>query len=968
MEKSDSSKLTDMETGGVLETGGGVKAGRGSWDGVERRKMSRYLSEIDVLAIAFGCIIGWGAFVMPGTTFLPIAGPGGTVIAMAVSAFIMIIIGMNYAYLMIRKPRTGGVYSFTKEAFGRDHAFLCSWFLSLSYISIVFLNATALFIVGRTMFGSMLQVGMHYQVAGYDIYMGEVAVSTLALIVIGLLFILHKPVLQKIQTALAIILLAGAVIITAVCLPQLDPELIFSDFGMNNHHEVAVVLTIVLLSPWAFVGFDVISLETAHFKFPVRKSGKLIVISIILGGFVYVAMSLVSITSVPDGYLTWQEYVADLDDLSGVATVPTFYAAKSILGDFGLAVIGITAITAILTGIIGAYRATTRVLSTMAEDKIVSEKFSSTSFCIMFIMLISIAVSLLGRNALEWFVELTTFGAIIGFGYTSASAYKLSRKEHNLKVTVTSVLGTIMTGLFAIVQMIPKVTMLETMGAESFLLLAIWCLLGFVFYWRTMIHSSLSDYNGASTSSTVLFSLLLYCVMMWFFMRIMKIVTSDEMQTVIFRYGLILMIIVFIGLMVMLYVQNLLRQRHTELEREIVRAEESSKAKSQFLFNMSHDIRTPMNAIIGFTNLALSKDATPEQKNEYLAKISNSGQQLLAIINDVLDMSRIESGKMELYPVPTDLDVVLGDFRDMFAAQMEEKGISYSVISDSIEDNWILCDKNRLDRIILNLIGNAYKFTPEGGKIQVTLSQTGKDEKTADYVLRVKDSGIGMSKEFADNMFTPFERERTSTVSGIQGTGLGLAIVKNLVELMGGSIDVVTAPGKGTEFIVDFSFETTEPSQDNHADSTSHDFDFAGTRVLLADDNEVNREIAVMILENAGISVDTVENGEQAVEKVAVSSPCAYDAVLMDVQMPVMNGYEATRKIRALDDDTCANVPVIAMTANVFKEDEIEAEKAGMQGHIAKPLDIDKMMGTLAKVLKTNRNDFDEQDESHGKE
>lgn len=936
------------------------KAGDGSakrWDGVERRKMSRYLSEIDVLAIAFGCIVGWGAFVMPGTTFLPIAGPAGTVIAMAVSAVIMIVIGLNYAYLMIRKPRTGGVFSFTKEAFGRDHAFLCSWFLSLSYISIVFLNATALFLIGRTLFGSLFQVGHHYNIAGYEIYMGEVAVSTIVLIVIGLLFILQKPFLQKIQTFLSVILLTGSVIITCVCIPKLDLPFVLSTFGMGNHNEISVIATIVLLSPWAFVGFDVVSLETAHFSFPIKRSRWIIVLSIIFGGFVYSAMSLVSISCVPDGYTTWQEYIASLDDMTGVAAVPTFYAAKEIMGTFGLVVIGFTALAAILTGIIGAYRATTRVLSTMAEDRILSEKFASTSFCILFIMVISIAVSFLGRNALEWFVELTTFGAIVGFGYTSASAFVLSKRDNNRRVMVTSILGTIITGAFAIVQLIPKVTLLETMGAESFLMLAVWCLIGFIFYWRTMTQSSLSDFNGISTSSTVLFSLLLYSAMMWFVIRMLEVVRSAGVESVLFKNGLIFAAIVFFGLLVMLYVQNLLKAKHAELEREMIHAEESSRAKSQFLFNMSHDIRTPMNAIIGFTDLARDEGVTVEEKDKYLEKIDDSGKQLLGIINDVLDMSRIENGKMELYPEPTDLNKMACGLQDLFASQMSEKNIDYRVVEEALDDKWVLCDKNRLDRVFLNLIGNAYKFTPDGGNVTVTFKELNKTGNAADYQFRVKDSGIGMSPEFMNDMFTPFERERSSTVSGIQGTGLGLAIVKSIVDLMGGEVNVKSSQGKGTEFIIDIRFELAAPETEKTDKEESEKTDLKGLRVLLVDDNEVNREIAGMILRKEEMEVDEAENGEQAVAKATKNHPCSYDLILMDVQMPVMNGYEATKAIRESDDASISNVPIIAMTANAFKEDEIAAEKAGMQSHIAKPIDVEKMLNTIAEVMKKAKAD-----------
>ena len=914
--------------------------------------MARYLSQTDVWAIAFGCIIGWGAFVMPGTTFLPIAGPAGTVVAMAVSAAIMLVIGQNYSFLMIHRPGTGGVYSYTKEAFGRDHAFLCSWFLSLSYLSIVFLNATALFVVSRTLFGDRLQIGYCYQIAGYDIYLGEVAISAAALAVIGLLFILGKPLLQRLQTILALILLLGAVIITAVCLPRLQAGSLTGSFGVQSGHPAAGSLTIVLLSPWAFVGFDVISLETAHFRFPVNRSKRIIALSILLGGLIYTAMSLVSVTSVPAGYGSWQAYIRDLDELSGVATVPTFFAARSVMGGAGLILMGVIALAAILTGIIGAYRATTRVLSTMAEDHILSQRFSSTAFCIVFIMGISILISFLGRNALEWFVDLTTFGAIVGFGYTSASSYRIARAENNRRILVTSVLGTGITAAFAVVQLIPIITDLETMGAESFLMLALWCLLGFVFYWKTMSRSELADYGGVSVSSTVLFSLLLYSVLMWFILKLLKAVGQEANRSVIVNNGVLLVLLIFVGLLVMLYVQNLLRARHALLEREKIHAEEKSRAKSQFLFNMSHDIRTPMNAIIGFTNLARREGATLEEKDEYLEKIERSGQQLLGIINDVLDMSRIESGKMELIPVPTDLAAALDELRDVFDAQMKQKEIRFTVDSSGLEDRWVLCDRNRFNRVLLNLLSNACKFTPRNGSVSVSLRQTGRDGETGTYALRVKDSGIGIGDAFVEHLFTPFERERTSTVSGIQGTGIGLSITKAIVDLMEGTIRVETAPGEGTEFIIGLSFPVAEGPAEAAPEPEAEPLDLGAIRLLLAEDNEINREIATMILTDAGITVETAENGQEAVERVRSSLPGTFDAVLMDIQMPVMDGYTAARAIRALEDPALAEIPIIAMTANAFREDELAAKEAGMQAHIAKPLDVDRMMKTMTEVIR----------------
>ena len=919
--------------------------------------MDRYLSVTDVWAIAFGCIIGWGAFVMPGTTFLPVAGPGGTVVAMAISAFIMLIIGKNYAYLMIRHPGTGGVYSYTKEAFGRDHAFLCSWFLCLSYISIVFLNATALFLVTRTLFGSQMQSGFHYAVAGHTVYLSEVLLSVAALGAVGLLFILKKPLLQRIQTVLALVLLAGSLIITLVCLPRAHTADFFSLSGPDGRGSPSVILTIVLLSPWAFVGFDVISLETAHFRFPVRRSKGIIALSIVLGGFVYAAMSLVSITSVPDGARSWQDYILNLEKLNGIETVPTFYAAQSIMGRFGLVLMGITALSAILTGIIGAYRATMRVLSTMAEDHILSERFSGTSFCILFIMAISAGVSILGRGALEWFVELTTFGAIVGFGYTSASACRIAGQEKNRGVLLSGVIGTVITAAFAVVQLIPKVTWLETMGAESFLFLSVWCLLGFVFYWRTMNKGELTDYNGVSTSSTVLFSLLLYSVLMWFFLSLTGAPETEPVRGLILRRFGILIGIIFVGLLVMLYVQNLLRERHAQIEREKIHAEESSRAKTQFLFNMSHDIRTPMNAIIGYTHLAQREADVPPRVQEYIDKIDISSQHLLTLINDVLEMSRIESGRMDLIEEEGNLCKTVESAFRMFETQMEGKGIRYSLEMDGVRHPWAVFDANRYMRILMNLISNAGKFTPERGTVKVTLTeQPHPSAGRAAYELRVEDDGIGMTKEFAATVFEAFSRERNSTVSGIQGTGLGMAITKSIVDAMDGSIEVETAPGEGTTFTVHTAFrlcpEKAEAADPKNETAASEPADFRGKRLLLVEDMQINREMAAMMLQQAGFEVETAADGREAVDKVRLSSGRPYDAVLMDIQMPVMDGYEATRQIRALPDGKLSDLPVIAMTANAFEEDIHQAEAAGMDGHIAKPVDQQKMLQTIAGVLR----------------
>ena len=399
--------------------------------------------------------------------------------------------------------------------------------------------------------------------------------------------------------------------------------------------------------------------------------------------------------------------------------------------------------------------------------------------------------------------------------------------------------------------------------------------------------------------------------------------------------------------------QEELQIRNEELTAEKLRAELAGKAKTTFLFNMSHDIRTPMNAIIGYIELAKKEKNIPATINDFLGKIETSGKNLLALINDVLEMSRIENGKLELEEDDADICKLFDEVRDVFAMQMESKKINFTVDTSQVENRFVVCDINQLDRVLLNLLSNAYKFTPEGGSISVKLSQTGTENNFGAYEIRVKDTGIGMTKEFAEKVFDAFERERTSTVSGIQGTGLGMAITKSIVDMMRGEINLVTEKDKGTEFIIRLKFKLAkEPekiSEEKNISGAAHDF--GNKKLLLVDDIEVNREIAKMFLTGAGFDVDTAADGAEAVKKVSESNPGDYDAILMDIQMPVMNGYDATRAIRKLENPELAKIPVIAMTANAFSDDVKAAEDAGMNGHIAKPIDIAKMMETLSKVF-----------------
>lgn len=402
-----------------------------------------------------------------------------------------------------------------------------------------------------------------------------------------------------------------------------------------------------------------------------------------------------------------------------------------------------------------------------------------------------------------------------------------------------------------------------------------------------------------------------------------------------------------------------MKEQQLLLMDSLKRAEEANHAKTSFLFNMSHDIRTPMNAILGFTEIARHNQDNPDKLTDCLEKIQVSGKHLLQLINDVLDMTKIESGKVTLTENCCNLEECITMVQSNLQEDIDKKHLTFQSDMSDTKNKWVYCDTLRVNQILFNLLSNAVKFSKPDGSVLITVSQSPcAIPEYAAYEIRVADNGIGMSPEFLSRIFEPFEREHTSTVSQILGTGLGMSITKNLVDLMDGTIEVFSEPDKGTEFVLHFTFklmeQTHQPDEQSSSEPvSSYDFsDFTGKRLLLVEDNELNMEIAQELLCEAGFLVETAQNGQIAVEMIRNSEPGYYDAVLMDIQMPVMDGYQASREIRSLEDKVLAKIPIIALTANAFDEDKKEALANGMNAHIAKPLDVGVLYETLGDIIK----------------
>ena len=960
---------------------------------------TKYLSPLGAWALAFGCSVGWGAFVMPGTVFLPNAGPLGAVIGLLIGAAVMLVIGVNYRTLMARYPDGGGSYTFAGKVLGSDHGFMCAWMLLLTYMAVIWANSTALSLIIRYLFGDIFCFGFSYEIAGYTVYLGEILLAVALVAVTALICLVSKRLAVWIQILFALLMFGGicvafvAVLVHNGGFSGLEPA--FSDKGA----PVTLIWNILILAPWAYIGFESISHSAGEFRFHVKKSFPVIAAALVTGALSYCMLTMCAAMAVPDGFSDWSEYISALVTQTGIRGLPTFNAAREAMGDTGLTVLGIAALGGVATGMIGYFIALSRMLHKMADDKMMPAVLGRTNrkgipyAAVIAIAAVSFVIPFFGRTAISWIVDVTTIGAAIVYTYTSITAFVVGKREHKVPNMIFGAVGAAISLIFLIYYLIPALWNHSGIAAPSYLILIIWSVLGMIIFYA-LLRKDHTRRFGKSEAVWIILSFLVLIVSTIWIQQSAEIQTekvSSDLSSAIEKYDLdvglspnneavvgseryianrmdefgnVLHTSIYVqsgviacAIAIIFSIFTIIKKREKHIEAERLLAEQNSQSKSTFLSNMSHDLRTPMNAVIGYTALALKEDDLPEHLRDYLEKIEHSGHHLLSLINDILDMSRIESGKTDLEPEPTDLSALIESVHTIFSVQMEEKSLEFPIVCE-ITNRYVICDKNRLTRVLLNLVSNAYKFTPSGGKVLVSLNQeTDGEDGMLNYRLVVADNGIGMSPEFAEHIFDAFERERTSTVSGIQGTGLGMSISKSLIELMGGTITVDTQQGKGTRFTVHLPLKEANEEEINSLLAAEialkAEHDFTGKRVLVVDDNMINREIASTILEEEGFTVDTAENGRFAVDMIAQSEPGAYDAVLMDIQMPVMDGYEAARAIRSMQDDR-SNIPIIALTANTFEEDRRRIIESGMDAHVIKPFTPEELLAVICEFIKDN--------------
>ena len=946
-----------------------------------------YLSALGAWALAFGCAVGWGSFVMPGNTFLPIAGPIGSALGIALGAAVMLILAVNYHFLMNRFPGGGGTYTYTKECYGADHGFVAAWFLILTYIAVLWANATALPLILRTLLGGTFQFGFHYSIAGYHIYFGELLLVFTALSVAAALC-LSRTAAERAQIVMAFALLGGVVVCFGAAMAGNQNPAAFTPAFSPDYTPLGGTITVFALAPWAFVGFESISHATGEAKFPLKRTFPILAVSVVTAGLAYALLVLLAASALPEGCASWVEYTQRLGEFSGLMSQPTFFAAYTALGSAGAFLLGFAALGGIFTGLIGNFVALSRLLCVMAEDELLPDwvgkldKRHVPRNAVLLIFAVSVPLPFLGRTAISWIVDVTTVGATIAYAFASAAAWKTARGERNRFYAAFGFVGVVVSLLFAIEFLIPNITSVKTLATESYLILAAWSILGFLFFRLVLRGDEKRVFGRSIVAWVVLLGLIIFTSGVWMHQTVDSAV--ERAVTPIQRFyveqleeagvdlvtgatrtsasylrdvlhdihdsvslSLTIQMVMLIGALLIFFdINRHMQRREKRIEFEKALAEESSRAKSSFLSNMSHEIRTPMNAIIGLDNIALRNPNLPPQTREQLEKIGASAKHLLGLINDILDMSRIESGRMVLKNEEFSFHEFLDQINIIINGQCVDKGLQYACNIVGHVGDYYFGDDLKLKQVLINILGNSVKFTDPPGKVTLTVEEVVRFEGRCTLRFSMRDTGIGMDKAYIPKIFEAFSQEDATSTNRYGGSGLGMAITKSFVEMMNGDIEVESEKGVGSNFIVTVTLHTSDRVV--HAGEGIRLPEML--RALVVDDDEIAREHAQVVLRAIGVSSDGAKTGEEALRLLqeAKTRGEGFDLLLTDYKMPGMDGLELARALRGFDNGETAVILVTGYNWDVIED---EARENGVDGILSKPLFSDSVLRELHRIL-----------------
>ena len=950
-----------------------------------------HLSAFGAWAIAFGCAVGWDVLVLPLTEFLPKAGPAGALMGLACGALAMAVIAWNFHFMIGKCPGPGGVYSYAKKAFGHDHGYICAWFLCLAYAAIVWADAEMLTVVVRYLIGGdPLLFGFKYHVAGFRVCLGDIVIVATAMAAVVALTV-RRRIAAAVQSVLAVALAVGLVVCFCAAafghvggVASMHPF-----FSPKGGSPISQILGVLMITPWLFVGIESISSMSAEFNFPVRRSFGIMAAAIVATVAAYVAALLIPVLASGGGEAGWSAAIAS----SGDANARAFDLVKGTLGGAGTVVLGLTLGGALFTNLVGNTVVASRLLAAMADDGAMPHWLGrkdgalSARNAIFVIALIAVATSALGQTVIEVIVDIAIVGTAVAYAYTSGATFKLARAEGDRVSAATGLVGLVFSAAIAFVFLLPVFS--ATMGTVSYLVLVLWCIAGLVFFLLIFRREGSRRFGRSSVVWVSLFLVILAlshlwtrqmageamrdayediakshdsacrrnspdgapptCGMSWKedLRRDLGVVRSTIIRNSVVQSGLN---VLAIALMIAVYV--ILRRRELDMERE------KAKAKSFFFSTVSHDIRTPLNAIIGFSEMLKSGFSTEEERVQAVDSIIASGKTLLGLVNDVLDLSKLESGKMEILPEPTDCAKLLREVADAFRVASAKSGVEVRCRADAMPA--LMLDPQRLRQIAFNLVGNAVKFTQKGFvEVRASFSE-------GTLSLAVEDTGCGISEEDLGRIGSAYVQVGSS-MSRNGGTGLGLAICRQLATAMGGRIDVVSKLGKGSTFTVTIPGvkvvesgevksggvksggveELTHPL----THSPTHPLNNSPTclRILIVDDSKMNIMVLKAQLKNLGqFEVAAAGDGQEALELLRSKGANSFDLVLTDMWMPHMDGESLVKAIRA--DPALSGLHVVVVTADV--EFRAKFAEIGFDGLLLKPVTRASLVELLAKEAK----------------
>ena len=787
------------------------------------RAAASMLSPLNVWGLSLGCAVGWGAFMVPANLYIPTAGPLGTVLAMALSTVLLLVIAYNFCRLAEKFPDDGGIVAYTKNILGSDHAFLAAWILLIAYLSILWANATATVLLARFLLGNVFEWGYLYTLANFDIYFGEIAVTWAVFILFGL-FSCYGGILKKhLNTFLAVIFLLTVVLLFTALLNETGTA-VFTPLFQSYTSPVAQVLSMCMLAPWMFFGFEAVTHACNDFAFPAKKLFPIVIAAVLSGGLIYILLASMSVMAIPTDFTSWTSYMSNRSGLEGLAGLPVFHSVYTVFGMKGLAVLCLSITAAIATSLLGLFRSIAYLLQYMGKCDILPPWFTRQADdetprnAIIFVMLISLLIPFLGRVSIVWLCDVITVVGSVAYGYASLCAYFTAREEGLAGAKKLAILGVAISVIFFFCPLLPGLLLNGSLEVESYLMLAVWSLLGFTYYWYTFKTDKQNRF-GHSTSMCIMILFLNFfssSIWLWLVMKQHIIAAANDPAHTSYSSlttdSLVQMVMILIVLMLMADIFITIKRQERKMTEIRRRQNEIDLARNTFLSNISHDLNIPMEAAQASIHQSLENCSIcaacpeencprriPDRLNNYLWQLDAHTQQLTALIRNMIDKKFIttedvEKGRTAVNRLfadtePTDWRSLLQNAKDLFAMQMQEKNIFFDAYPIELHHPHVIVDKQRLERLLINLISNACEFTPTGGGVMVTLLETSSTAESATYELHVNDTGANMPPVIIEHMAEPFDDEATDLG--------GLCISKGLVMLMGGTLKISTMPGQG---------------------------------------------------------------------------------------------------------------------------------------------------------------------------